>query len=518
MHPKSRALSFKWAVLPYGPGVETVIDILKTFVMLFMCAGCTLVIAEETIRPNILIILADDLGWNDLGYHGSPIETPNIDRIAHEGIELDRFYAQPSCSPTRAGLMTGKIPMRLGIYRPLNKSSERGIPLKERLMPEYLADLGYQSFMVGKWHLGHHKRAMLPNQRGFEHFYGSLTGGIGYWNKVHGGGYDWQRNGITLREEGYVTHLLVDEIRTLLENRDERRPNFMYAAFQAPHLPNEAPEETVAKYEGILASHPNPNRLLHAAMVDELDQAIGEVLSIYEEQGMLQNTVVLFVSDNGGLVQPGSADTHTLVQRISTTAVKWFDRPIPIPGLEFLAANSFDGGSDNSPLPGGKTMATEGGVRVPAAIWWPGYLENGVHVSQMTIADVLPTMLDAIGARDSTPVGLDGRSQLNALNGGVSERPDYAVSALIGGLSMYRWPWKLIGSEAPQLFNVQEDPLEQFDLAASEPDLVAALTTRLATWDFAEDPGVPFFEVLVDPDTFGGGEDGRLPWPETVID
>ena len=141
-----------------------------------------------------------------------------------------------------------------------------------------------------------------------------------------------------------------------------------------------------------------------------------------------------------------------------------------------------------------------------------------MHVSQMTIADVLPTMLDAIGARDSTPVGLDGRSQLNALNGGVSERPDYAVSALISGLSMYRWPWKLIGSETPQLFNVQEDPLEQFDLAATEADLVAALTTRLATWDFAEDPGVPFFEVLVDPDTFGGGEDGRLPWPETVVD
>ena len=106
--------------------------------------------------------------------------------------------------------------------------------------------------------------------------------------------------------------------------------------------------------------------------------------------------------------------THNTGQTISTTAVKGFDRPIPIPGLEFLAANPLDGGSDNSPLPGGKTMATEGGVRVPAAIWWPGYLENGVHVSQMTIADVLPTMLDAIGARDSTPVGLDGRSQLQS--------------------------------------------------------------------------------------------------------
>ncbi len=493
-------------------------NMLKTFVIFLICACCTSVIAEETIRPNILIILADDLGWNDVGYHGSAIETPNIDRIAQEGIELDRFYAQPSCSPTRAGLMTGKIPMRLGIYRPLNKSSERGIPLSERLMPEYFADQGYQSFMVGKWHLGHHKRAMLPNQRGFEHFYGSFTGGIGYWNKVHGGGYDWQRNGVTVREDGYVTHLLVDEIRKLLENRDKERPNFMYAAFQAPHLPNEAPDDTVAKYADIFGGHPNPNRQLHAAMVDELDQAIGEVLSIYNDLNMLQNTIVLFVSDNGGLVQPGPPDTHTLVQKISTPAVKWLDRPMFIPGLEFLAANSFDGGSDNSPLQGGKTMATEGGVRVPAAIWWPGYLEKRTHTSQMTIADVLPTMLDAIGAREQIPGDLDGRTQLNALNAGVSERPDYAVSALISGLSMYRWPWKLVGTETPQLFNVREDPLEQFDLAATEPELVSVLTTKLATWDFAEDPGAPLLEVLIDPDTFGGEEDGRLPWPETATD
>ena len=143
--------------------------------------------------------------------------------------------------------MTGKVPMRLGIYRPLNKNSELSLPLNEQILPQYLAKVGYQRFMVGKWHLGHYKSAMLPNQRGFEHFYGSLTGGIGYWNKVHGGGYDWQRNGVTVREEGYATHLLVDEVRMLLEARDKNRPNLMYAAFQAPHLPNEAPAETIAK-------------------------------------------------------------------------------------------------------------------------------------------------------------------------------------------------------------------------------------------------------------------------------
>ena len=177
--------------------------------------------------------------------------------------------------------MTGKLPMRFGIYRPINKSSTRGVPLAERLLPQYLDNRGYQSFMVGKWHLGHHERGMLPNQRGFEHYYGSLTGGIGYWNKVHGGGYDWQRNGVTVREEGYVTHLLVDEIRMLIEGRATDKPNFLYAAFQAPHLPNEAPAATIEKYAALLDDSDNPHRTVHAAMVDELDQAIGQLSLIH---------------------------------------------------------------------------------------------------------------------------------------------------------------------------------------------------------------------------------------------
>ena len=177
--------------------------------------GCCVASAAwaATERPHVLLLVADDLGWNDVGYHGSRIETPNIDRIAGLGIELDRFYAQPTCSPTRAALLTGKSPTRLRIYRPIDKNSERSVPLTEHLLPQYLNALGYQSFAVGKWHLGHHARAQLPNQRGFAHFYGSLTGGVGYWNKVHGGGYDWQRDGETLRQEGYVTHLLARETR-----------------------------------------------------------------------------------------------------------------------------------------------------------------------------------------------------------------------------------------------------------------------------------------------------------------
>ena len=207
-------------------------------------------------------------------------------------------------------------------------------------------------------------------------------------------------------------------------------------------------------------------------MVDELDQAIGTVLSIYKEQGMLDNTLVLFMSDNGGLILPGPEETHTLIQKIGITLDEWFDRPVPIPGLEFIASNALDGGSDNTPLLGGKGMATEGGVRVPAAIWWPSNLKKRHHTQPMTIADVLPTLLDAIGASDAIPDDLDGRSQLEALNGRVSEHPDYAVSGLFSGQAIYRWPWKLIDTESPQLFNILEDPLEQTDLAATESERV----------------------------------------------
>ena len=493
----------------------------RMMMLMVLCIGWVAAHAQPASQPHILIILADDLGWNDVGYHGSRIETPSIDRIAREGIELDRFYVQPTCSPTRAGLMTGKLPMRFGLYRPINKSSTRGVPLAERLLPEYLDERGYQSFMVGKWHLGHHERGMLPNQRGFEHYYGSLTGGIGYWNKVHGGGYDWQRNGVTVREGGYVTHLLVDEIRTLIEGRDTDKPNFLYAAFQAPHLPNEAPAPTIDKYETLLEGSDNPHRIVHAAMVDELDQAIGQVLEIYEEQGMLDNTLVMFFSDNGGLIQPGSPETYTFIQKIGATAVEWLGRPVPslpLPGLEFLAANTFDGGSDNTPLPGGKTMASEGGVRVPAAIWWPGELDGGTHDQPFTVTDVLPTLLDAIGAKTDIPKALDGRSQLAALRGQVSEHADYAVSDLASGLAMYRWPWKLVGVDEPKLYHLIDDPLEQTDLSISEPDQLAQMQKKMASWGFQEDPGIPIVEALLDPDTFGGEEDGRPPWAESTVD
>ncbi|MFT4520592.1 MAG: arylsulfatase A-like enzyme [Halioglobus sp.] len=484
------------------------------FSALLLFPPATILQASElpAVKPHILIILADDLGWKDVGYHGSPIRTPNIDRIAAQGIELDRFYVQPSCSPTRSGLMTGKSPARLGMFVPLNKNHPGGLPLEEKILPQYLADSGYQRFIVGKWHLGKASAAYLPTSRGFEHFYGSLTGGIGYWDKVHGGGYDLQRNGKTVREAGYVTHLVRDEVLQLIETRDTHKPLLMYVAFQAPHLPNEAPPETVKQYAGLAK-----NRAIHAGMVDELDQAIGAILVGFEDKGMLHNTIVLFMSDNGGLVAPSDdPQYHRTPQKLALVLAKVFDRPIPsfpFPGLEFIATNVLDGGSDNSPLLGGKTTTAEGGARVPAAIWWPGRLEGGTHSQPFTISDVLPTLLEAVGA--SIPSGLDGRSQLASLEGGSSETPDYLSSGVFNDLAFYRWPYKLVASEPPLLFNVIEDPTEQKNLAVQMPQKVTELQSALTNWNLPPISGTSFFDMLFDPDNFGGDED-REPWADTV--
>lgn len=484
----------------------------RLVILTFLSSIAWVATADEATaeRPHVVVILADDLGWNDVGYHGSEIRTPTLDRIADEGVELDRFYVQPTCSPTRAALMTGKSSRRLGIHRPLGKNEGDGLGLDERILPQYLAALGYQRFMVGKWHLGHVVPDYFPQSRGFEHFYGYLTGGIGYWDHNHGGGHDWQRNGETLREEGYSTRLLADEAVRLLRTRDPSRPTFLYFALPAPHLPNEAPDDVVETYAAI----EDEKRRLHAGMVTELDAAIGRVIETLEEEGMLENTLVFFSSDNGGL-SPGAR--IPLFERASELILSIFDRPVPIASLEFIVSNTYDGASDNTPLPGGKVTIAEGGARVPASIWWPGRLAGGRHEGFMTISDVLPTLLDAIGAADQVPDDLDGASQWGVLRGtGPSRTPDYVIGDT-GAMALYRAPWKLVlQGDAPRLYDVFADPTEERDLAAEEPERVASMKAAAEAWPRHSRAGEtsPLL-FLWDPDGFGGPED-RAPWADVA--
>ena len=467
-----------------------------------------LALAAERL-PNIVIILADDLGWNDVGYHGSEIATPRVDALAAEGVVLDRFYAQPSCSPTRAALMTGRTPMRLGVLSPISKNNPTGLPLTERLLPQYFRDAGYQTFMTGKWHLGHRDRDYLPNSRGFDHFYGHVTGGIGYWDHVHGGGLDWQRNGKTLREEGYSTHLIADEAVRLIRARDPAKPMLLYASFNAPHLPNEAPPEAIERYSHI----DNLHRRVHAAMVSELDAAIGRLVDALKAEEMLDSTLIWFMSDNGGL-NPNAVEPA--LRNMSKRLEDWLGKPLPLTILEFIRTNTLDGGADNSPYRKGKQSVYEGGVRVPSLISWRGHMTPHRSSKMVTAQDVLPTLLGAADLKGPA-VDCDGADQWPSIErDAATATPDYVTQGR-DGVAFYRFPWKLVqlGSDEVELYQIDEDPTEQVDRAASDPSIAEALANALSAFPRGEIVNRPLWKILWDPDFFGGEED-REPWADIV--
>ena len=465
--------------------------------------------------PNIVLIMADDLGWRDVGYHESEIQTPAIDRIAEAGVALERFYVQPVCSPTRAAVMTGKSPARLGVVRPISKLDPTGLPLSEEILPQILARAGYQTLMAGKWHLGHAERRYFPSERGFEEFYGHVTGGIGYWDHNHGGGHDWQRNGSTVREEGYATHLIGDEAVRLLRERDRSRPTFLFASFNAPHLPNEAPGETVRSYPGSLGE----DRRIHAAMVAELDAAVARILAALEAEGLEGNTLVWFLSDNGGINR--SSFPPGLVRLLGRLEA-WFGRPLPLEFLEFFAEQVDRGASDNTPLRRGKTSVYEGGVRVPSAIWWPGNTVPGTSNAFVTAQDVLPTLLQAAGLQALLPEDLDGAARWEAILGAETPVPDYLVEGL-DGVALYQPPWKLVlpgsplpfGDPDPELYNVYDDPAEVSDLALQFPERVQEMSSVENSWPRGPEVHAPMYRIVMDPDRFGGPED-RPPWAEAT--
>ncbi|MEO1048468.1 MAG: arylsulfatase [Pseudomonadota bacterium] len=463
------------------------------------------------IQPNIVLIVADDLGWRDVGYNVSEIRTPVIDRLAGEGLTLNRFYAWPSCSPTRAALMTGKSPMRLGVFAPLSKLNPTGLPLEEKTLADRLKSADYQTALVGKWHLGPRNLAYHPNNRGFDHFFGHLTGGIGYYDKVHGGGYDWQRNGLTVRDDRYATHLIADEAIRLIEARDAERPLFLYAAFGAPHLPNEAPDVAIEAYGEIA----NPNRRAHAAMVSELDTAIGRIHAALVEQGLDENTLIWFLSDNGGLY-PSNPARHLPDFLTGPVAANLLSVEMTPRFLEFVTTNLRDGAADNRPFAGGKQTVAEGGVRVPSFVRWPGQFAPQGYNHMVTVQDIAPTLL-AVAGEPIADLSFDGRNVWSALSTGTpAATKDYVVATrtLSQSDALYRYPYKLIeDAQGQRLYNLDNDPLETKDLSANEPDTVARLSKALAAFPKGENVAIPLQQVVNDPDFFGGVED-REPWAE----
>ena len=442
--------------------------------------------------PNVVLIVADDLGWNDVGYHGSEIRTPNIDQIAHSGVELDRFYVYPACSPTRSALLTGRSWLRTGISRPITGFTEGGLPLDEKLLPEIFRDAGYQTFLVGKWHLGGSRAEYFPQNRGFDHFYGFLSGFIDYFDHSFIGGIDWQRNGHTLREEGYATELITDEAVRLLRERDPERSTFLFVSYGAPHGPQAALQQDIERYAAI----EDEDRRVYAAMVHRMDAGIGRILDTLARQEMQDDTLVLFMSDNGG----GGV------------------------GLASFVPHSSDGRND--PLRDGKGSPYEGGIRVPAAAWWPGVLDGGRKSAQViSVHDLLPTLAEATEVPLGSHKPLDGESRWSELQGGAPvARGPFAVGSM-GVTAVIDGDWKLVkfpdlpilgfgaGSE---LYRFKEDPSEDHDLASAHPEVVERLNDFLESIEPVPPLGgdLDLLRMLTTGRDFSGGPITRMPHAE----
>jgi arylsulfatase A-like enzyme len=413
-------------------------------------------------KPNILIIVADDLGFADVGFNGGKIiATPNLDRLAATGVRLTDFRACPMCSPTRAGMLTGRWPSRFGIMRAVVPPwSKYGLPPNENTLPELLAGAGYERrAVIGKWHLGHARREFLPLAHGFTRFYGHYNGAIDYLTHHREGERDWHDNERTVTENGYATDLQGAEAVRFVRGSPPGKPWLLYLAFSAPHSPHQAKEEDLKKYTHIK----QPNCRAYAAMVDCMDQAIGRVLEAVESRGDSTNTLILFFSDNGG-----------------------------IPNV----------GSSNGPWRGAKLTVYEGGTRVCAAIRWPaaGFSGGRRFDARIGYIDVLPTLLAAAGL--TPPDNLDGINVLPALLGKckLPERPWFSYIHQSGQPhgSVHEGKWKLVAhgdffAEKPdaelELYDLEADPAEKTNLAAQHPDRTARLYKQLRDFGKLQKPG-----------------------------
>lgn len=413
--------------------------------MLALAALLSLVPQGEPPKPHVVFVVADDMGWKDVGYHGSEIKTPHLDALAASGVRLEQFYVQPVCSPTRAALMTGRYPMRyglqVGVIRP---NAAYGLPLEERTLPQALREAGYATRMVGKWHLGSFDEKYWPTSRGFDHHYGHLFGMIDYHTHLRDGKLDWYRDGKELKEEGYSTGLLGREAAKIVREHDLSKPLFLYVAFNATHSPLQAPPEYVDRYKDI----PDRDRRLKAAMTACMDDQVGALAAEIEKRGMREKTLFIFSSDNGGPTGRGQ-------------------------------------GALNDPLRAGKATLYEGGLRVNAFASWPGRIKAGSIVNEMLhMVDWYPTLLKLAGASPEQKLPLDGRDAWAAIaDGKPSPRDEILHNVEPSRGALRKGPWKVVQTAGrAELFNIAEDPTEKADLSAKEPAKAKELLDRLAAY------------------------------------
>lgn len=411
-------------------------------------------------KPNVLLIIADDLGYHDLGFQGSKeIPTPNLDKLAAQSLVCTNGYvSHPFCSPTRAGIMTGRYQQRFGHENNpawLPQDTVAGLPLTETTYPQLMQKAGYTTGAVGKWHLGAHPQ-FHPNKRGFDEYFGALGGGHMYFPGT-GGGSEYNiplnRNGKDEAQTKYLTEQFGDEAVAFVgRHTGEAKPWMLYLAFNAPHTPLQAPQKWLDKFSQIT----DKNRQTYMAMVCAMDEALGTVLGKLDATKQRENTLIYFVSDNGG------------------------------PNLQSKSGTNF---TDNSPLRGAKGMVYEGGMRVPFLVSWPAKIKPGKYDQPVIALDFLPTSLAAADSADLTPKNLDGVNLLPFLSGEKNSAPHATLFWRTGGPggnnAIRRGSLKLVrlGKAEPELYDLAADIGESKNLAAEKPEVVKELVSAIAEWE-----------------------------------
>jgi len=427
------------------------------FVSFFSCTnnskktiGNTTIIKKS--KPNIILILTDDQGWADVGFNGATdIPTPNLDRIAKQGVIFKNGYvSHPYCSPSRAGLLTGRYQARFGHDCNLPYTGENdasiGTPQSERMISEVLKEHGYRTGAIGKWHVGDHPDVQ-PLAQGFDEWFGFAGGNMNYWGQSTSLDQTIFRNKnkVPENELSYLTDDFTNEAIEFITNKNEK-PFFLYLAYNAPHSPDHATKKYLKKTKHIEYG----GRSVYAAMVNAVDSGVGKIDSTLIANNMKENTIVVFLSDNGGRI-------------------------------------NF---ADNGPNRGHKGMLFEGGIKVPFFMSWPASLEqNKVYDAPIISLDLFPTFLDAMGINPAQEEQLDGVSLLPYLQGEKAQKPhntlfwrsvggfEYAVRK--GKFKLYKSAYK----NKTLLFDLEKDHYEKHNISDQFPDVVRTMEKVYSNWD-----------------------------------
>jgi arylsulfatase A-like enzyme len=406
--------------------------------------------AETPGKPNIVLIMADDLGYGDVGWHGGPYQTPHLDALAKTSVRLEQHYSLPVCSPTRSALLSGRFNSRFGCTTPTN---DRVYPFDTTTLASALKSVGYETALVGKWHLGS-KPEWGPQKYGFDHSYGSLAGGVTSYTHVYKTGpfsRTWHRNGTLIEEEGHVTDLLTREAVQFIEKK-RPGPFFLYVPYTAVHLPIDEPKEWLDRY----AKEPDLGVRQYGACVSHMDHGVGIILAALDRARVRENTIVLFLTDNGGATDvqnndPQYAGTHP----------------------------SFKIPARNGTLRGRKGTVYEGGIRTPALASWPGRLQPRDESSPVHVADWFPTLAGLAAYKPSADLKWDGSDRWPVLTG--TRKPEARILYWLGtngnSLALRKGDLVLIRQKgkSDELYDMAADPSQKNDLAAQRPEVVREL-------------------------------------------